>query len=589
MRETIRAVGTTRALALALGAAAVLGIPTPAESGAGPDRERGGRTVRARMTAPSVESRGRARGRIVARRSRGNPARDRLALEMSGLHRGTEYTLACDDPAKAGRRAEPFARVKIGRGHRGRAVLGGGGPLPLPHGATLDRLEGTTVEVRDPEGVVVLTGTVPSADGTDGSGAADVECRFVEENVLEDLFDGATAGSAPPDWTVTGTDVSGIEVVVDDAVFDGDAGASVRLGDTVAADPGARALSRTFTAGDLFFAVEFTLITNDASSRTAMLVSDASADPAVVPTGLGAGLGFHEDGSIGFGGGDDLGTYAADTAYRFRVDFDLEARTFDVSIDGTAVVTARDLGFTGASLDTIAFAGSTDTTGTAWVDTVRVIHEERDCAPTANAGPDQTLECAGATTSVVLDGSASADPEGAELTYTWTGDFAGGTATGAAPTVEFSGLGAHVVKLVVNDGFFDSVADEVTITFEDTTPPELSVTGLPTELWPPNHQLIALAPIVVATDLCDGEDVEVTLEIRSNEADDGLGDGSTTGDWVVRSASDFDLRAERSGPGSGRVYTLVWTARDHSGNETSVEGRVTVPHDRGRGRGRGPK
>lgn len=587
MAGTLRSIGTTKVFALALGAAAVLGLPTPAESGA---RERGARTARSRMT-PSVESRGRLHGRIVARRSRGNPARDRLALEMSGLHRGTEYTLACDDPAKAGRRADPFARVRIGRGRRGRAVLGGGGPLPLPHGATLDQLVGTTVEVRDPDGVVVLTGTVPSADGTDAAAAADVECRFLETAVLEDLFDGATAGSAPPDWTVTGTDVSGIEVVVDDAVFDGDAGASVRLGDTVAADPGAPSMARAFTAQDLFFAVEFTLLTNDASSRTAMLVSDSSTTPPTVPTGLGAGLGFHEDGSIGFGGGDSIGTYAANTAYHFRVDFDLETRTFNVSIDGTQVVAARELGFTGASLDTITFAGSTDTTGTAWVDTVRVIHQDRDCAPTANAGPDQTVECAGATTSVVLDGSASADPEGAELTYTWTGNFAGGTASGATPTVEFTGHGTQVVSLVVNDGFFDSVADEVTIELVDTTPPELTVTGLPTQLWPPNHQLIAIAPTVSASDLCDGEDVELTLEIRSNEPDDGLGDGSTTGDWVVRSPSDFDLRAERSGPGSGRVYTLVWTARDGSGNETTVEGHVTVPHDRGHGhgRGRGPK
>ena len=35
--------------------------------------------------------------------------------------------------------------------------------------------------------------------------------------------------------------------------------------------------------------------------------------------------------------------------------------------------------------------------------------------------------------------------------------------------------------------------------------------------------------------------------------------------------------AERSGKGSGRVYTLVWTATDASGNSTTETQTVTVP------------
>src|SRR5262249_46194546 len=40
--------------------------------------------------------------------------------------------------------------------------------------------------------------------------------------------------------------------------------------------------------------------------------------------------------------------------------------------------------------------------------------------PTANAGTDQTVECAGATTQVTLNGSGSSDLDGDTLTYSWS-------------------------------------------------------------------------------------------------------------------------------------------------------------------------
>jgi hypothetical protein len=79
------------------------------------------------------------------------------------------------------------------------------------------------------------------------------------------------------------------------------------------------------------------------------------------------------------------------------------------------------------------------------------------------------------------------------------------------------------------------------------------------------------------------------VSATSSEPDDapGSGDGNTTGDIQDASIGEPDptilLRAERSGDGSGRVYTLTYVARDASGNMASALGIVTVPHDEGTG------
>ena len=40
------------------------------------------------------------------------------------------------------------------------------------------------------------------------------------------------------------------------------------------------------------------------------------------------------------------------------------------------------------------------------------------------------------------------------------------------------------------------------------------------------------------------------------------------------------LRSERSGQGTGRVYTLVYSGQDVAGNSATCSTAVTVPHDR---------
>ena len=102
-------------------------------------------------------------------------------------------------------------------------------------------------------------------------------------------------------------------------------------------------------------------------------------------------------------------------------------------------------------------------------------------APTANAGPDQSVNT-GAT--VQLDGSASSDPEQDPLTYQWTFSTmpTGSTATlsdatAVNPTFTADVDGVYTLTLIVNDGALDSTPDEVIITAGAANSPPVANAG----------------------------------------------------------------------------------------------------------------
>lgn len=196
--------------------------------------------------------------------------------------------------------------------------------------------------------------------------------------------------------------------------------------------------------------------------------------------------------------------------------------------------------------------------------------------PLANAGADQIVEATSSTaTSVTLNGTASSDPEGEALSHSWSGDF--GTATGASPEVSLP-LGSHTITLTVTDPNGASATDSVLVVVRDTTAPTFtSLTASPDSLWPPNHKMIALTLTGQATDACDSAPVFQILAVSSNEPTEGLGDGDTPVDWEVTGAMTLNVRAERSGSGSGRVYTITVRCVDASGNESLKSVSVTVP------------
>jgi hypothetical protein len=82
-----------------------------------------------------------------------------------------------------------------------------------------------------------------------------------------------------------------------------------------------------------------------------------------------------------------------------------------------------------------------------------------------------------------------------------------------------------------------------------------------------------------AYDICDPSPKISFVSISSNEPDNGIGDGNTIDDIVIVNDFTFNLRAERSGTGSGRIYTVTYKATDISGNFATGTVTIIVPHN----------
>ncbi len=101
--------------------------------------------------------------------------------------------------------------------------------------------------------------------------------------------------------------------------------------------------------------------------------------------------------------------------------------------------------------------------------------EPPNAPPTADAGPDQTVECDGPDgATVALNGSASSDPDGDPLTFTWNGPFGRlGGGTGDAIVQVTLPPGVHAITLTVMDDDGEMASDELVVTVQDTTAPSI--------------------------------------------------------------------------------------------------------------------
>jgi hypothetical protein len=125
------------------------------------------------------------------------------------------------------------------------------------------------------------------------------------------------------------------------------------------------------------------------------------------------------------------------------------------------------------------------------------------------------------------------------------------------------------------------------VTVEDVEPPVINISPVPVTLWPPNHQYVTLtgADLVESvTDNCEDlspEDLVITGAV-SNEPDNeiGVGDGNTIDDIVAPGGGSVQLRAERQGTSSGRIYTVTLEVTDEGGNTAEGLVEVVVPHSK---------
>jgi len=196
--------------------------------------------------------------------------------------------------------------------------------------------------------------------------------------------------------------------------------------------------------------------------------------------------------------------------------------------------------------------------------------------PTLTCPPPVVAECTG------NNGVAKTDPQLAAF-------FAGASALDACDaSIPITNNAPNLIPLGNNSITFTGTDDSsnagvcsALISVVDTTLPTISVSVTPPSEFPPNHKMFDVTATVVVNDSCDPNPVITLTSITSNEPANGTGDGNTEPDvqGAALGTADFafQLRAERSGGGSGRIYTVTYSVTDGSGNATSASAQVVVP------------
>lgn len=173
-----------------------------------------------------------------------------------------------------------------------------------------------------------------------------------------------------------------------------------------------------------------------------------------------------------------------------------------------------------------------------------------------------------------------------QIVYSATGAQPIGSTVMMGPVVSqvISAEGVTTVAFFATDNAGNAEPVNTVSIKVDNTPPSMACGVTPNVLWPPDHRLVNVTAIVKISDALSGGASARLESVVSNEPDNNLGDGDTINDiqgWAVQ-AADLDgiLRAERSGRGTGRLYTVNYSANDQAGNTARCAVTVTVPHDK---------
>lgn len=126
---------------------------------------------------------------------------------------------------------------------------------------------------------------------------------------------------------------------------------------------------------------------------------------------------------------------------------------------------------------------------------------------------------------------------------------------------------------------------EIAVTTGGMPPPGPDCSGAAASngvIWPPDHSMVAETIIGVT----DADNPQFTITITGIQQDEPVltnGSGNTQPDGTGVGTSTAYVRAERAGPGTGRIYFISFSATDTNGAQCTNTVPVYVPHDQGQG------
>ena len=227
--------------------------------------------------------------------------------------------------------------------------------------------------------------------------------------------------------------------------------------------------------------------------------------------------------------------------------------------------------------DTTAYTdntGAPDTTYYYTVTTTDRFHNESSASNTVSNLPP-VINCPG-DTMLVLNGSCAVTlPDFSQQTTVQASSPVTITQIPAAGSLINGQHDTPVTLIATDDGGNADTCQFLVKTVDREAPVITNVSADPAQLWPPNHKMRDVTINYSATDNCGG--VTNSLSVTSNEPVTGNGDGNTSPDWIVTDDHHVQLRAERSGFGNGRIYTIAITSTDSAGNTGTQTVTVTVP------------
>lgn len=408
---------------------------------------------------------------------------------------------------------------------------------------------GPPVITRSPAGNVFPVGTtdvVWTATDAAGHTATAVQKVTVVDRVAPNVVAGAPATFS------TGANATACGLVVSDQ----------DLPRAVATDDcgGAVTVTRSGVPAGNFFPIGTTTITytatdaagNHSSASTTVTVNDTTPPAVTAPASLTLGTG--SDATA-------CGLTVADSILGSATATD-NCPNVQVSRSGVPAANFFPVGTTTVTYTATDAAGNSTTA----TQTVKV----SDTTPpviTLNGDNPMTLSC---RTAYQEPGATALDNCDGDTTSAIT----------ISGNVDATTPGTYTVSYTVADASGNTSTLQRTVVVADDAPPVITAASAsPNKLWPPNHKMVPVTVSAAATSACGGSTSCSVVSVTSNEPINGLGDGDQSPDWQISGGMSVLLRAERSGTGTGRVYTITVRCVNAAGKSSEKKVTVTVPHD----------